>query len=1564
MSFVKISDLAVINANELNGLEDVLVTKNDSSKKLSLAELSTFVISDVVSDIGNINNTLELKVDKEPNKGLSTEDFTTEEKNKLQTLQNYTLPVASETVLGAIKIGSELQINVDGILSINDVDWSKISSTPNNIIEYGITDAYNKTEVDNIIQLKANINSPAFTGVPTVPTALTTLSNNQIANTQFVQAKLNKESSSINEINKIVKRDNSGDFSANNITANLIGNSSTSTQLNTNKIFALSGDVSGYISSNLSNGFNIVTTVADNSHNHTISNITDLQTELNSKINVSEKASANGVATLDGNSKINLNQIPDSILGQLEYMGVHDFSSELPIATEKGQYWIASIGGNDYEIGDWTVWNGISFDKVDNTDAVSSVAGRTGNVLLTKDDVDLDNVENTADNTKNVLSATKWTTPRTIALSGDVAGSASVDGSANVTITTRIEPNSVALGTDTTGNYMVNAAAGSGISVSHTPGEGSTATITNSAPNVTTNITTTHNSANVIVNSSDGTDGTINSATQTLAGVMSATDKTKLDGIEAGATGDQTAAEIKTAYESNNNTNALTDSLLTLLTTKKVKNVSTDVLNDKLVITYTDDTVSNLNINDIITDIHVSGATLDATTNILTLTSTDGGADVTVDLSDFVNSSELTTALNTTVKLTGNQTIAGVKTFSSNIVGNITGNAGTATKLATPRTITLSGDVSGSASVDGSANVTITTSVQPNSVALGTDTTGNYVVGNTAGTGIVVTGTAGEGWSPTIALSNVGTAGTYSSVTTDAQGRVIVGTNPTTLSGYGITDATPSSHVGSTGTAHGIATTSVNGFMSSTDKSKLDGIATNANNYAHPTSGVAAGNYRSVTVNTSGHITAGTNPTTVSGYGLTDVYTKTENNTSLALKVNNSEKGVANGIATLDTNGKVVLTQLPDSVLGQLEYIGTWNFTTMPTATQKGQYWIASVAGNGYEVGDWAVWNGSAFDKVDNTDAVSTVAGRTGNVVLTKNDVGLGLVDNTADASKNVLSATKWAAARTITLSGDVAGSASIDGSANVTITSTVQPNSVTLGTDTTGNYVAGVTAGTGISISGTAGEGWSPTITNTAPNVTTNITTAHNATNVVVNSSDGTNGTINSATPTLAGVMTATDKSKLDGITTGATANVGTVTSIATSGAITGGTVTSTGTISHSTADGYLHVPATGTTNNGKVLTAGATAGSLSWTAIPSAPVTSVAGKTGAVTLVKADVGLNNVENTADNTKNVLSATKLTTARTIGGVSFDGTSNINLPGVNTAGNQSTTGNSATATVLQTARTIGMSGVAATATSFNGSANIIIPVTSVPTSLLTGVIADANISGSYTGMVNLTGSGIVDFSRFLGNTSDTVAAPSFSWTGDLDTGIYQPAANQLAITTGGVQSALFSSSGITGTLVGNSATATKLATARTIGGVSFDGTANINLPGVNTIGNQSTTGNAATANALTSGDKTISGTLTLSGSGSYKGISLVSSSTSWAYQEYKSGTNIFHQAFSSVAQTGAPANSMHFRTNGATTQMYVAPSEVGVNTNLNVTGLVNLGSTQQASVQYNSTDNSIDFIIN
>ena len=138
--------------------------------------------------------------------------------------------------------------------------------------------------------------------------------------------------------------------------------------------------------------------------------------------------------------------------------------------------------------------------------------------------------------------------------------------------------------------------------------------------------------------------------------------------------------------------------------------------------------------------------------------------------------------------------------------------------------------------------------------------------------------------------------------------------------------------------------------------------------------------------------------------------------------------------------------------------------------------------------------------------------------------------------------------------------------------------------------------------------------------------------------------------------------------------------------------------------------------------------------------------------------------------TGNASTATALATARNIGGVSFDGTANINLPGVNTAGNQDTTGNAATATALETARTI--HGV-----SFDGSANI-------------------------------------DLSEVV---QDTVGAMFSSNTETGITATYEDGDGTIDLVVGTLNQ----------DTTGNAATATALETARTINGVSFDGTGNI-----------------------------------------------------------------------------------------------------------------------------------------
>jgi hypothetical protein len=109
-----------------------------------------------------------------------------------------------------------------------------------------------------------------------------------------------------------------------------------------------------------------------------------------------------------------------------------------------------------------------------------------------------------------------------------------------------------------------------------------------------------------------------------------------------------------------------------------------------------------------------------------------------------------------TVDVVGNLT----GNVSGNVTGDVTGNADTATALETSRTIALSGDVVASGSFDGSANLTLSATIQPNSVALGTDTTGDYVSNLGAGTGVTIASNTGEGSNPTITVNYGSTANT------------------------------------------------------------------------------------------------------------------------------------------------------------------------------------------------------------------------------------------------------------------------------------------------------------------------------------------------------------------------------------------------------------------------------------------------------------------------------------------------------------------------------------------------------------------------------------------------------------------------------------------------------------------------------------------------------------------------------------------------------------------------------------------------------------------------------------
>ena len=92
-------------------------------------------------------------------------------------------------------------------------------------------------------------------------------------------------------------------------------------------------------------------------------------------------------------------------------------------------------------------------------------------------------------------------------------------------------------------------------------------------------------------------------------------------------------------------TNDFTNTFKQALEANKVQNILTDSATKKLIVTYTNGTSVDLNLDDIITDVKVEGAVLDATTNTLTIVSSEGGADVVIDLSLFVTTQTLNNSL-------------------------------------------------------------------------------------------------------------------------------------------------------------------------------------------------------------------------------------------------------------------------------------------------------------------------------------------------------------------------------------------------------------------------------------------------------------------------------------------------------------------------------------------------------------------------------------------------------------------------------------------------------------------------------------------------------------------------------------------------------------------------------------------------------------------------------------------------------------------------------------------------------------------------------------------------------
>jgi len=152
-------------------------------------------------------------------------------------------------------------------------------------------------------------------------------------------------------------------------------------------------------------------------------------------------------------------------------------------------------------------------------------------------------------------------------------------------------------------------------------------------------------------------------------------------------------------------------------------------------------------INRLETDQFIINSDGDATTAALTLNGT--------------GSDEATMSYNTT---------NGIIQFNKNITatnftGNVIGQSASAEKFTSAVTVALTGDVTGSATFIGAGNTaSIATTIQPNSVVLGTDTTGDYIAGLTGGNGLTVVGSGSEGATPVVNMDTTGvTAASYGS---------------------------------------------------------------------------------------------------------------------------------------------------------------------------------------------------------------------------------------------------------------------------------------------------------------------------------------------------------------------------------------------------------------------------------------------------------------------------------------------------------------------------------------------------------------------------------------------------------------------------------------------------------------------------------------------------------------------------------------------------------------------------------------------------------------------------------
>ena len=429
-------------------------------------------------------------------------------------------------------------------------------------------------------------------------------------------------------------------------------------------------------------------------------------------------------------------------------------------------------------------------------------------------------------------------------------------------------------------------------------------------------------------------------------------------------------------------------------------------------------------------DITASAISFDGTGAVALSASIDSDAVTTIKILDgnvtnakLANSS--LTVGTTSISLgASSTTLAGLTSVTStSFVGSLTGNAsGTAGSLASAQDFSISGDITASAiSFDGTGAVALSASIDNDSVTTDKILNSNVTNAKLANSDITFAGTSGSDSDVALgtSLSFTSTDGSVVAAGNGA-GAINLSVSSGNISLFTVSGDTGSvvpngdstiTWVGGTGIDTSIVGDSLTVAIDSSVVT-LDGSQTLTNKTINASQLVDSSVSNAKLANSSLTL-AGDSGTQTLELGDTSTFsggdgigTVAQSTDTLVISVDDtfvevvSRKGSANGYAALDANGRVPSSQLPSSAF---EYKGNWNAATnTPTLADgtgdSGDMYRVSVAGNqdlgsgtiDFQIGDYLLYNGAQWDKIDNTDSVSSVNGATGAVVLDTDDIAQG----------------------------------------------------------------------------------------------------------------------------------------------------------------------------------------------------------------------------------------------------------------------------------------------------------------------------------------------------------------------------------------------------------------------------------------------------------------------------------------------------------------------------------------------------------------------------------------------